>query len=166
VTEPRERRPRTPLWRELPSPSVVFLSGNTLAASAWERGSVSVVSALEVAELPQSGGLAGPTWHISISRRGKRPKPRDVEHALDDFDMRGADQDNHHPGAARHFFMPVDERYRSACECKTDEAVIVEADGYEWTTPRELADGACRGCEFQRMRGKPCPIHTPILRAP
>lgn len=28
--------------------------------------------------------------------------------------------------------------------------------GYTWTTPHE---GGCRGCEFEAMSGRPCPIH-------
>lgn len=117
------------------------------------------ISTLEEVELPGGEGLTGPTWHLSVSRLGKRPRERDVEHALRDFELVGAEEDNHHPGGARHFFLPVDPAYQGQCECKTTEDVIVEPDGYAWTNPKPAAIEACRGCEFERLRGKPCPIH-------
>jgi hypothetical protein len=157
----QEKLPRGAEWQPLPVPRVLWTS-NTLSVSRWQRGAVLVVSALEDAELPGAGGASGPTWHVSISRLGKRPRPRDVAHALRDFGMVGAEQDNHHPGVAQHYFMPVDPAYRSACECKTTEDVIVEADGYTWTNPKLDAVEGCRGCEFERLQGKPCPIHQSV----
>lgn len=152
----QEKRPRGPdAWQPLDVPRVLW-TPNTLAVSRWQRGAVIVVSALEDAELP---GASGATWHVSISRMGKRPRPRDVEHALRDFDMRGAEEDNHHPGVARHYFQPVDPAYRGLCECKTTEDVVVERDGYTWTNPKLDAVEGCRGCEFERLQHKPCPIH-------
>jgi hypothetical protein len=47
------------------------------------------------------------------------------------------------------------------CECKEDERTVTEADGYSWTTPYE---GPCRGCEFQRLTRKPCPVHSEVRR--
>jgi hypothetical protein len=38
------------------------------------------------------------------------------------------------------------------------EATIVEADGYRYTNPHDPAE--CRGCDFERLTGKPCPLHT------
>lgn len=154
-----EKRPKNREWRELPLPRPVALLDTNIHASRWQRGTVIAISALEMAELPGTDHEPGPTWHLSISRLGKRPKPRDVEHALRDFDLVGAEEDNHHPGGARHFFQPVDPAYRGVCECKATEQVIVERDGYTWTTPHGPAEGPCRGCEFERLRGKPCPLH-------
>lgn len=65
---------------------------------------------------------------------------------------------NHGPGISRTLFCPVDPRYRTACECKTDETLIVEADGYAWTTP---TDGPCTGCYYETLFDLPCPIHHP-----
>jgi hypothetical protein len=59
--------------------------------------------------------------------------------------------------SARHFWLPCDPAHRVDCQCKTDEKNIVEPDGYTWTTP--VDDSQCRGCEFQGMTGKICPIH-------
>lgn len=74
--------------------------------------------------------------------------------------MPAFDEDNHHPGAARHLFCPLEERYRNACECKTKEIVITEPDGYRWTT--EEGREECRGCWYQRRFGMPCTIHGGI----
>lgn len=159
TTDLVERRPPGREWRELPVPSVIWTT-RPRCASRWQRGSVIVISTLVDAELPGDEGGIGPTWHVSISRLGKRPKPRDLEHALRAFDLALAEEDNHHPGGARHFFLPVDPARRGLCECKATEQVIVEPDGYAWTNPHDVAQGACRGCELERMRGKPCPIHS------
>lgn len=162
----RERRPAAG-WDPLPVPPTISSDSMTLAASRWKRGSVLAISTLDLAELPGGGGEAGPTWHLSVSRAGKRPRPRDVDKALRDFDMREAEEDNHHPGVARHFFLPVDPAFRGVCECKTTEDVIVEPDGYTWTNPKpnDFKEG-CRGCDFERLRGKPCPLHRRQERAP
>lgn len=135
------------------------MTDGTVSASRWQRGSVIAISALEVVELPGGDGAAGPTWHLSVSRMGRRPKARDIEHALRDFGLVGAEEDNHHPGNARHFFQPVDPAFRGICECKTNEDVVVDPDGYTWTNPKANAVEGCRGCEFERLRGKPCPVH-------
>jgi hypothetical protein len=134
-------------WDELPSP----LPG----ARAWQLGRTCVLSSLAMMELPRGG--VGPTWLISISRQGRRPQPDDIERALRAFGMVGAEEDNHHPGNARHFFMPVDPSQRVDCECKATETVIADTDGYTWTNPK---DGPCRGCELQASLGKPCPLHS------
>ena len=71
--------------------------------------------------------------------------------------MLDAEQDNHHPGGACHFFQPVDPARRRDCECKVTEVVVTEPDGYQWTNP---SDGPCRGCELGKLiPSKPCPLH-------
>lgn len=158
----REKRPRRGKgWMEIPTPREARLD-NTLSVSVWANGAVRVISELCNAELPGGDGASGPTWHISVSRLARRPMPRDVEHALRDFELIGAEEDNHHPGNARHYFMPVDPAFRGICECKATEDVVVERDGYTWTNPKEHAPEACRGCELRRQlgeRAQPCPIH-------
>jgi hypothetical protein len=155
-----EKRPRRGRgWMEMPCPRAARLE-NTVAASAWSKGAVRVISELCNAELPGADGESGPTWHLSVTRLARRPMPRDVEHTLRDFDLTGAEEDNHHPGSARHFFMVVDPARRGVCECKTTEDVVVEPDGYAWTNPKEFSPEGCRGCELTRLQGKPCPIHA------
>lgn len=156
MTETKERRPKRGRWERLPTPTALELP-NHLSNSAWMHGLVRVCSSLIVAELPGRAGEAGLQWLISVSRAGKRPKPADVERALRDFGMVGAEQDNHHPGNARHFFLVCDPALRVPCDCKTDEQTIVDRDGYAWTNP---IDGECRGCELEQLLGKPCPIHA------
>ena len=64
------------------------------------------------------------------------------------------------PQQARLAFLTLAARagLRVACECKEDEQVIAEPDGYKWTTPK---DGPCRGCELARMLPglRTCPLH-------
>jgi hypothetical protein len=121
----------------------------------WRSGRVLVTSELATMEYPTGGGQ-GPTWLVSVSAKGRRPKPHELRRALRAFGMAGAEEDNHNPGIARHFFLPVDPSKRTDCECKTSEVTVVEADGYRWTNP---ADGPCRGCEFEAVTGRSCPLH-------
>ena len=126
-------------------------------ASAWRCGPIFVLSEFAVAESPDGNGV-GPQWLISISESGRRPKPKQVRKALRAFGMVGAEEDQHYPGVARHFWQPIDAAHRAQCQCKASERVVVEADGYTWTTP---VDGECRGCELEQTTGAACPVHRP-----
>lgn len=154
-TATQERLPR-PGWTRLADPR---LPGPLpLSISAWTDGQATVISALEMAEAPDASGEAILTWHVSVSERGKRPRPRVLKRALAAFGLVGVEQDNHHPGSACHFFQPVDPTRRRSCECKVTETVITDpGDGYQWTNP---SDGPCRGCELAKfLPSKPCPLH-------
>lgn len=160
-TLPRERRPKPEArgWtsRTLPSsPGGVVVDGQRFVrGSAWLRGKVVVISTLDMAQLPDGAGV-GPQWHISVSRgRLGRAKPEEVAKARRAFGMLDAEEDNHHPGVARHFWLPVDPAHRVACECKADETQVREADGYTWS---QAADH-CRGCELAARTGRPCSLH-------
>ncbi len=133
--------------------------------SAWRsHDGLRVVSGLEMAHLPGSGEppQVGPQWLVSVSRPGTCVLTRcavtreDVERVVGAFAMPAFDEDNHHPGVARHLWCPVETAYRSACECKVSEVVIVDGE-YEWTTEADV----CRGCEYERLTGMPCPLHRP-----
>lgn len=133
--------------------------------SGWRsHDGLVVVSALEHAFLPGSGDppQVGPQWLVSVSRTAGGANGRcratdgDVERVVDSFAMPAWDEDNHHPGIARHLWCPVEVRYQQACECKVTERVIVESSGYQWTTD---VDGGCRGCEYRRLFGLPCTLH-------
>ncbi len=150
----REPQPKGHDWRSLRVPSSAWIS-NVITQSMWTDGRLSVISSLINAELPSGRGV-GPQWHVSISRCGKRPKPAELARAQRAFGIIGWEEDNHHPGHARHFFRPVDPAERVDCECKSNETTHVEPDGYRWTNP---TDEPCRGCEFEAQHGKPCPIH-------
>lgn len=156
-----ERRPSGPGWMQLPTPRT--LASGTHAASMWRRGAVSVISALSLAEAPDGSGRNILQWHVSVSRFGSRPTDRDVRHAREAFRLQGFEEDNHHPGGARHFWQPVEPAERVDCECKTTEDTIVERDGYRWTNPNN--GEPCRGCEYEQLLGTPCPIHRAVRGA-
>ena len=129
--------------------------------SAWRNGPVTVISELAYCKLPREGAGMGLQFLVSISANGKRPKPHHVRKALRAFGMVGAEQDNHHPGVARHYWLPVDPEQRVTCQCKESEDVLDDGqrgDSYPWTNPNDGGD--CRGCEFERLTGKPCPVHA------
>ena len=149
-----DRRPRGGGWSETTvAPSVKAQAPIT---RGWTYGKISVLSSIVDAELPDGAGV-GPQRHISITRAGRRPSESDVRKALRSFGMVGTEEDNHHQGAARHFWLPCDPAHRVDCQCKVDEKNVVEPDGYRWTT--SLDESQCRGCEFQRMTGKVCSMH-------
>lgn len=149
-----EKRPRGGQWTEIRP--AARLDPAPLAQSWWLSGRVLAISTLVMADLPDGAGV-GPQWQLSVSEGGGRPSRLALRQALRAFDLLGAEEDNHHPGIARHFWRPVDPRHRVDCECKTTDVVVVERDGYRWSNDR--APEACRGCEFARMSGQPCPMH-------
>lgn len=127
------------------------------AISAWTNGHAFVISAIADMTAPDGSGDVIPQWHVSITEHSARPSERVLRVALAAFDMTGSEEDNHHPGRARHFFLPVDPARRVDCECKADETTVCDVDGYTWTNP---AEGPCRGCEHARVFGTPCPLHA------
>ena len=145
MTAPAERRPSGAGWALLRSAAGV---------SWWRSGGVTVGSELAVADYPDGSGV-GPQWLVSVSENGGRPSRHALRAALKAFGMLGTEEDNHHPGIARHFWLPVDPSKRVDCQCKASEVTV--ADGaYRWTNP---VDGPCRGCELQGLTGRPCPLH-------
>lgn len=72
---------------------------------------------------------------MSVSEGGGRCLDADVlARVLRDFDMVGAEEDNHQPGIARNFWRicDADPTKPSECECKSDETTIIETDGFTW----------------------------------
>ncbi len=156
IDNPKAKRPAPHTgWTEM-EPTVA--KGYVLLP--WQNGKICVISTIDLAELPRQNGVVGPQWHISISQyaspQNKRPTFEQTRKALRAFRMVGAEEDNHHPGWARHFFMPVDPSARVGCECKEDELMVTEKDGYAWSN----AKSECRGCVFEVVTGKPCSIHA------
>jgi len=154
VNHERQPPPRSG-WVEVQTPAILIQQLKPLAVSTWVSGPLRVISTLVNADLPDGSGV-GEQWHISLTRKARRPHPTDVRRALRAFDLAGAEEDNHHPGNARHFWRPVDPTKRVDCECKDTDAVVVEKDGYTFSTP---AAGPCSGCQFEAATGKPCPLH-------
>lgn len=154
---PREREPKGSGW--IYHGPIALPMGR---GYRWTRGGIYVLSSLVDADLPDGSGEKGLQWHVSISFLGRRPKAKHVAIAREAFQMVEAEEDNHHPGVARHLFLVVDPSKRVDCECKVTEEVIVEPDGYAWTNPKAETGEACRGCKLAALKGasgKPCPIH-------
>lgn len=153
------RRPRGLDWVEVGpfvDPGLRMITG-----AIYERGSYRAISTLVNAEYPTGEGV-GPQFHISFSRTDTatgRLCRREVRQVLRDFGLLGAEEDNHHPGRAHHFWRPVDPAHRVACQCKATEDTIREPGGYRWTNPTPESGEGCRGCEYALMSGQPCPIH-------
>lgn len=158
----REMRPsKLGGWRRLRALAAGgLLTATTRAWSAWSRRGMLALSTLEHAEYPDGSGEVGLQWHVSFSRHdgARRCSDIEVQQALVSFQLRGAEEDNHHPGVARHFWMPVDPARRVACECKASEVLVEEPDGYRWSNSADDED--CRGCELAELTGRPCPIHA------
>lgn len=151
---------RTPNW--MPPGSSTWMTADGLIVS----------SSLDDAVLPGSNGGVGPTWIIAASRipptaqhpanrYSRRASDDDLRRVVADFGLPAFDEDNHYPGITRTLYCPLDERWRTACECKVTELTVVDTDGYRWTTP-DPGLGGCRGCEAVRWGFAPvCPIHEP-----
>lgn len=75
--------------------------------------------------------------HLSIAVRDhqRRASDAEIEYILRAFDMADAEEDNHSPGVARHFFRPIHlpAGQTSICDCKSDETTVIEPDGYRWS---------------------------------
>jgi hypothetical protein len=142
-----------------PAAGWVFDSRLSGGRFAWRAGPLLAISSVNMMQLPGApAGATGWTWLVSVSSRGRRAKAHEIRRALRAFGMQLAEEDNHQPGMARMFFMPVDVAFRGVCECKVDEDVIVEADGYRWQNPKE-GEGRCRGCTYALATGLRCSIH-------
>jgi hypothetical protein len=151
-------------WREHRQRARAVSSNlNAISHSVWIRRGVFLISALEMAEAPDGKGDSIPQWHVSMSQfvggETSRCSDKECQQALACFGLSGAEEDNHHPGNARHFWMPVDPKRRVECECKTTEEVVVDADGYRWSND----PNSCRGCEIAPLTGRPCPLHPPLI---
>lgn len=135
-----------------------------VAGVACFRGRVLVISTLDLAALPDGSGM-GPQWHVSISfgpNATRRLTSDELKPVLRDFGMTEAEEDNHEPGRARHFWLPVDPAHRVDCECKTTEEVHTEADGHRWSNPRNATPENCNACRVAALGiGIACPLHGP-----
>lgn len=129
----RARVPRRPSleskWHRLPD----FVDPDGHRAERWRRKSVLVLSSFFIAPFR---GRMRPQWHVSVSASGQRPNQEQLTMALRWFGMEFAEEDNHSSGVARHFFLIADLAPGEApgeCECKEDEEIVVEPDGYTWS---------------------------------
>lgn len=80
-----ERTPNSNEWARVPTEHVGHLFRG-VPVSAWQSGSICVVSSLEDVET-DDGKEVRPHWHISISEEGRPPSHRAVLTALNAFGM-------------------------------------------------------------------------------
>lgn len=129
---------------------------NCLSWSAWTNGKLNAISELCIADHPDGDG-SGLHFHISFTAKGKHADTRPVLRALKAFGLSEAREDNHEPGAARNFWLPVDPAHRVDCECKTTEQQMVERNGHAWSAAHDVSK--CGGCLLQSIGGPICPAH-------
>lgn len=102
----------------------------------WTNGAVVACSSRHAAVEVKKSGLLVPQLHVSISDGGQRATDDVVRAALADFGFEGAEEDNHQPGIARHFWLVEGLGVQPDCECKKVEETIVEPDGFRWQRPK------------------------------
>lgn len=140
----KPKRPRAPGWYPLPPiPEWVSIG---YEADGWyhQAEGFQVISAVEVAR-DADGIDRGPEYHISMCKlatlivTGRRTRLRctsqEAQEILRQFDVYGAEEDNHVPGGlVRNFWRPVADRFVGLeCACKADEPAMVEDQGdYVW----------------------------------
>lgn len=76
-------------------------------------------------------------WVVSFSKSSReRLSNVEIAQCLKEFDASDFYEDNHEPGIARKFWLPVEYQYRTACPCK-DETVKAEGEFIYSTTDKE-----------------------------
>jgi len=103
---------------------------------AWRNGTILALSSRHAAVESHKSKLVVPSFQLSISDRGRRPSDEVIRGVLADFDLEGAEEDNHSPGVARHFWLDEGRSVQPECECKKTEEIVVEPDGYQWQRDR------------------------------
>lgn len=71
---------------------------------------------------------------VAVSFRGRRASDWQCRRALRLAGIpETSEEDNHFPGITRTFFWVEGVPADLQCECKTDETIVVEPDGYTWS---------------------------------
>lgn len=130
----KPKKPKGTGWIEISVPDAVLSLG--YPAQAWQHDSgLSVISAVDAALDSDNAKEREPHYHISISKYPQRCDSKEAKWVLRQFDLEGAEEDNHVPhGIVRNFFRPVaDNLVGMECPCKKDEPAIKESKGdYIW----------------------------------
>lgn len=98
----------------------------------WENGDIIACSSRHHGVESHHSKLIVPCFHVSISQCGHRASDDVIRSVLADFNLEGAEEDNHSSGMARHFWLDEGRDVQPDCECKKTEETIVEPDGYRW----------------------------------
>lgn len=113
--------------------------GRTPVGEAYvhqESGARVLVSVVDVADAGKQH-LVSISMYCAVSRDGRRrASDAEVANILRIFCIPGAEEDNHEPGIARKFWWRIGQE-QVECECKADEEIVVEPDGYRWSRKRE-----------------------------
>lgn len=126
----KPKRPVAGRWIRGPVPAAAY-QGYPIELWFGESLELTVISAVEVAQ-DKDGIDRGPEYHVSISKRGhRRCSGEEAKLVLRQFDMDGAEEDNHVAyGFVRNFWRAVSEPMIGLeCACKDDEPAIVEDKG-------------------------------------
>jgi hypothetical protein len=127
----KPKRPVAGRWKHGPLPPTLPASGYPIEFWYHPVHGFKVLSAVEVA-IDKDGIDRGPAYHVSISKRGeRRVSSTDAKMILRQFDLDGAEEDNHVPhGFVRNFWRPVADRFVGMeCACKAEEPAIREDKG-------------------------------------
>lgn len=95
---------------------------------------LSGIRAISAVELIEETKGAPKTWtyHLSISNAGRRANQDQVNQAVADFGMDGAEEDNHSARVTRNFWLPVGLKVAPECPCKETEKPHDEGGGFIW----------------------------------
>lgn len=114
-------------------------------AVIWDNPAtgVRVLSSIHLVPKNTDGSVLVPHFHISATHQAGRPAractDQEMEVVRRDFDMGGAEEDNHGPGIARHLWLACGEEREPECPCKQDEHRLVEGArlqyGFDGTPP-------------------------------
>ena len=145
--KPLEPKPRTEWKRLSKTPGRNRYESDTVGWLHEASGATVLSSAGVIVFL----GERSPQHIVSVTQRGPfglpaRPTDEQVQIALDAFRPinRAVEEDNHMPGNARLFFLPVFKRHQVECECKANEVLRIEPDGYTYSYDGSYDEDAVR----------------------
>lgn len=129
--DPRSPQPKGDAWSLAACFSV---DGDVI--HRWVNGSIIACASRHAAVESHHSKLIVPSFHLSISDSGHRASDDVIRGVLADFNLEGAEEDNHQSGVARHFWLDEGRSVQPECECKRTEETVVEPDGYRWQKER------------------------------
>lgn len=126
------------------------------ATVIWQCGPIRVLADTSIYRSEVDGSL-NPQHHLSVTTvnpftlRPERVSDVQFQEVIDAFVPDGAwwEEDNHHPGNARHIFIPLYASHQQKCPCK-DEEIVVEEDGYTYSY-----DGSYDKEQMANILGRP-----------
>lgn len=133
VADPRSPQPKGDGWK---LEACFTVNKDSDAIHRWVNGSIIACASRHVDVPSLRSKLVVPTLHVSVSDGGHRASDDVIRGVLADFSLEGAEEDNHSPGLARHFWLDEGRRVQPDCECKRTEETVVEPDGYRWQRER------------------------------